>query len=180
MLTSEQKNRAAEAMREYLTAPRNPDGRTPLDVQAELDRDRVQLIDRELRPLVDRYLGGQRTLAEFKSTIDGINKRHEYWGFKGIKGQMFFNMVVNVSEDVDECDQELKAAIALPSGEEISRSRIKTFHSYVRRSAKSPSSVEALSRVARTPAASPSSSRTSGRFRTERRGRFITRTASTR
>ncbi len=133
MLTSEQKNRAVEVMREYLTAPRNPDRQSPLDVHAELDRNRVQLIEGELRPLVEGYLAGQTPLPEFKSTIDGINKRHEYWGFKGIKGQMFFNMVVNVSEDVDECDQELKAAVALPTGEEISRSRIKTFHSYVRR-----------------------------------------------
>jgi hypothetical protein len=65
--------------------------------------------------------------------VDGINKRHENWGFKGIKGQMFFNMVVNVAHDAAECDQEIKAAIAVPSNEDIARSRIRTFASYVRR-----------------------------------------------
>ena len=120
-------------MREYPAAPKNPDGRSPFETQAERDRKRVRLIEDELKPLTVDYLGGQTPLPEFKSKIDGINKRHEYWGFKGIKGQMFFNMVVNVSDDEAECDQELKAAIALPTGEEIARSRIKTFHSYVRR-----------------------------------------------
>src|SRR4051794_10665008 len=133
MLTPEQRNRALEVMREYLAAPRNPDGCTPLETQAELDLNRVRLIDGELKPLVDGYLASRTPLAEFKSKIDGINKRNEFWGFKGIKGQMFFNMVVNVSDDEAECDQELRAAIALPAGEDIARSRIKTFHSYVRR-----------------------------------------------
>jgi hypothetical protein len=133
MLTPEQSNRAVEVMREYLAAPPNPDGRTPLQTQTELDQDRVKLIENELQPLVQSYLGGQTPLADFKSRIDGINKRNEFWGFKGIKGQMFFNMVVNVSDDEAECDEELKAAIALPAVEDIASSRIKTFHSYVRR-----------------------------------------------
>lgn len=120
-------------MRDYLAAPKTPEGISPLDAQIQLDADRVRLIDGELKPLVCNYLADQTPLAEFKSKIDGINKRNEYWGFKGIKGQMFFNMVVNVADDLSECDQELKAAIALPSGEDIARSRIKTFHSYVRR-----------------------------------------------
>ncbi|MDG3008311.1 restriction endonuclease FokI C-terminal domain-containing protein [Paludisphaera mucosa] len=133
MLTPEQSNRAVEVMREYLSAPRNPDGRTPLETQGGRDLKRARLIDAELKPLVASYLTGGTPLAEFKSKIDGINKRNEFWGFKGIKGQMFFNMVVNVADDEAECDQELKAAIALPTGEEIARSRIKTFHSYVKR-----------------------------------------------
>jgi hypothetical protein len=133
MLTPEQRNRAIEVMQEFLTAPRNADGRTPLESDTELDMNRVRMIDAELKPLVESYLAGQTPLAEFKSKIDGINKRNEFWGFKGIKGQMFFNMVVNVADDESECDQEIKAAIALPTGEDIARSRIKTFHSYMRR-----------------------------------------------
>jgi len=120
-------------MNEYLAAPKNPDGRTPMEVQAERDRKREDLIDGELKPLLDGYLAGRVPLDEFKSRIDGINKRHAYWGFKGIKGQMFFNMIVNVADDPAECDQELKAALAVPANEDVARSRIKTFASYVRR-----------------------------------------------
>jgi hypothetical protein len=133
LLAKEQKQRALELMREYLAAPRNPDGRKLQEVQAERDQKRLNLIQTVLGPLLLRYLNGQVPLAKFKSEIDSINKRHEYWGFKGIKGQMFFNMIVNVADNEAELDQELKAAITLPPSEEIASSRIKTFSSYVKR-----------------------------------------------
>jgi hypothetical protein len=132
-LSQDQKNRAVEVMREYLAAPTNPDGRTPRVVQRERDEERVRLIDGELKPLVASYLEGRVSLTDFKSQIDGINKRHRYWGFGGVKGQMFFNMVVNVADDEKECDHELKSAIAVPATEEIAKSRIKTFASYATR-----------------------------------------------
>jgi hypothetical protein len=131
--TSEQRSRVLEVLRQYLSAPPAADGRTPVEADVELDQNRTALIEQELNPLVHDYLAGLTPLPDFKSRIDGINKRNEYWGFKGIKGQMFFNMIINVSGDPKECDQEIKAAIALPANEDIARSRIKTFHSYVRR-----------------------------------------------
>src|SRR5262249_40412507 len=128
-----QVSRAVEVMKEYLNAPPTADGKTPCQRSEEVDKDRAELIDGQLKPLVDGYLSGKAPLDEFKSKIDGINKRHERWGFKGIKGQMFFNMVVNVAHDATECDQEIKAAIVVPSNEDMARSRIRTFSSYVRR-----------------------------------------------
>ena len=110
-LSQDQQQRALEVMQNYLAAPKNPDGRTPLEVQAARDRKREEIIDQQLKPLLDAYLNGSVPLAEFKSKVDGINKKHEYWGFKGVKGQMFFNMVVNVADDPAECDEELKAAL---------------------------------------------------------------------
>jgi hypothetical protein len=80
------------------------------------------------------YLSGLTDLAEFKAKIDRINKgKNALWGFKGFKGQMFFNMVVNVAEDPSECDQGIKAAITAPTNEEMASSRIKTFGNYVKR-----------------------------------------------
>jgi hypothetical protein len=84
-------------------------------------------------PLLSEYLNGNVPLFEFKVKVDGINKRNPLWGFKGIKGQMFFNMVANVADDVDECDQELKGALAVPPNDHIASSRIKTFTNYVNR-----------------------------------------------
>jgi hypothetical protein len=46
---------------------------------------------------------------------------------------MFFNMIVNTATDAAECDQELKAVLAMPTGEEIAKSRLRTFFSYVKR-----------------------------------------------
>src|ERR1017187_6868742 len=132
-INEQQRKRAVEVMNEFLSAPRGPDGKTPVELDTELDANRVKLIENELKPLLAGYLAGKVPLADFKSKVDGINKRNEFWGFKGIKGQMFFNMVVNVSDDLSECDREIKAAIAAPASEEIASSRIKTFTNFVKR-----------------------------------------------
>src|SRR5437879_1611395 len=105
-------------MRAYLAAPKNLDGRTPLEIQHERNQFRVKLIETDIKPLLKDYLSSRVSLNDFKTKIDGINKRNEFWGFKGIKGQMFFNMVVNVSEDLSECDRAIRAAIATPASEE--------------------------------------------------------------
>jgi hypothetical protein len=132
-LNQEQLRQALEIMQAFLTAPLIADGRTPVEADAELDRKRVSLIEKELKPLTSSYLSGQTSLAEFKTKVDGINKRNELWGFKGIKGQMFFNLLLNVADDENECDQEVKTAIAVPTNEDMASSRIKTFSSYVKR-----------------------------------------------
>ncbi|MEZ6072278.1 MAG: hypothetical protein R3C10_18965 [Pirellulales bacterium] len=131
LLNDDQKRRAVEVMHAYLNAPPRPDGRTPLEAHQARDVERVRLIDEELGPLLEGYLSGRTELDEFKSKIDSINKRHTHWGFKGIKGQMFFNMLVNM-EDA-ECDSELKAALTVPQDEGIARSRMKSFVRYVER-----------------------------------------------
>lgn len=132
-LSEEQKRRAVEVAREFLSAPKVAEGKTPVELDIELDANRVRLIESQLKALLAKYLGGQLPLAEFKSAVDGINKRNEFWGFKGIKGQMFFNMVVNNADDQAECDQELKSALAIPANEQLASSRIKTFQSFVKR-----------------------------------------------
>ncbi len=132
-LNSQQQKRAIEVMHEYLSATTVENGKASVESDRSLDTNRKQLIETKLLKLVNDYLGGQIELADFKTQIDSINKRNQYWGFKGIKGQMFFNMIVNVADDLDELDQELKSAITMPANEQIASSRIKTFLSYVNR-----------------------------------------------
>lgn len=133
MFSQEQLRQAIEVMQAYLIAPSDTEDRTVVEVADELDRKRVAIIENELKPLLSNYLAGLVPLPKFKTIVDGINKRNENWGFSGIKGQMFFNMLVNVADDEGECDQELKSAIEVPTNEEMAASRIKTFESYVRR-----------------------------------------------
>jgi len=133
ILDEQQKRRAIEALIHYLNAPAGSDGKTPLDNDAVLDKNRLSLITHELRPLLMRFIAGNLALEEFKPTVDGINKRNNHWGFSGMKGQMFFNMLVNAVTDTTECRAELQAALALPNGEDIAKSRMRTFASYVRR-----------------------------------------------
>lgn len=126
-LTHEQRQRAVAAMQEYIVALAGPGGVTPLQDDAQLDANRVDVIDRDLNPLLSDYLKGKVSLPDFKTRVDSINKRHEYWGFKGIKGQMFFNLAMNAAEDHTEFDATLKAALALPTNEEAARSMISLF-----------------------------------------------------
>jgi hypothetical protein len=132
-INEQQRKRAIEVMNEFLSAPLGPEGRTPVELDAELDANRVKLIENELKPLLADYLAGKVALAQFKSKVDGLNKRNELWGFQGIKGQMFFNVVVKRADDTDKCDQELKSALAVPANEQIASSKIKTFLSYINR-----------------------------------------------
>ena len=136
LLNEQQKQRAIEVMQEYLAAPAQTGNKPSTEVSKRgllLDEERAKVIKEQLKPVLNGYLQGEILLDNFKSTVDGINKRESYWGFKGIKGQMFFNLVVKVATDMDECDQELKAAIKIPENETIASSRIKTFASYVKR-----------------------------------------------
>lgn len=135
VLDAQQQQRALEAMREYLSASPNADGKTYPEAAGERDKKRRELIAERLKPLLDGYLSGKVALTDFKTQIDGINKnkKYEYWGFKGIKGQMFFNMVTNTATNATECDQKLKAVLAMPIGEEMAKSRLRTFASYVKR-----------------------------------------------
>ena len=83
LLNEQQRQRALEVMQEYLSAPAGEDGKTPVESNVSLDEQRVSLIEEELKPLLSGYLNGDVVLAEFKSTVDGINKRNQCWGFKG-------------------------------------------------------------------------------------------------
>lgn len=174
MLNEEQRQRAVAALREYLQAP------NVQEEDSELDRNRAALIEDQLKPLVQAYLADKIDLAAFKSNIDGINKRNPFWGFKGVKGQMFFNMVVNVSDEPGECNQEIKAAITVPGNEQMASSRIKTFASYVQRLGNEWVSAGNTGTAVPRWAAFPSFCRTSGRFRTAIPGPCTTPAASTR
>jgi len=132
-LTEEQKRRATEAMRVYLDHPVGRGGMTPAEDSAPLDVRRQAVIEGELGPLLAAYLSGEAPLLEFKPALDGLNKRHELWGFQGIKGQMFFNMAYNVAADPAELDTELRAGIALPPNEDIARNRLTAFINYIGR-----------------------------------------------
>ena len=134
ILNETQTGRAIDALRQFLTAPLKQDtGKTFVEEDQELDRNRWKVIEHRLLPLVSSYLTGQKAIEVFKSEIDSINKQDGYWGFKGVKGQMFFNLLYNACGDVSEFNAELSNAMTLPENEELAKSRIRNFVSYVRR-----------------------------------------------
>lgn len=132
-LNEAQERLAVETMRAYLSAA-SDDGRMVVEFEADLDSKRISIIQTELKPLLSQYLAGKIAVADFKTKIDGINKRNRLWGFNGTKGQMFFNLLLNVAEsrgDDDRCDKYLKAAIDCPAENVGASNQITQFCNYV-------------------------------------------------
>ncbi len=133
-LSEEQVVVALKALNAYLSAAPSPDtGLSPVASSKDLDEKRLKLIGDSLSAILSSFFSGALSLIEFKTQIDRINKRNELWGFKGIKGQMFFNLLYNGCVDEAELAAELRAAIAVPDNDDIAKSRIRNFSSYVRR-----------------------------------------------
>ena len=62
IINEQQCKRAVEVMNEFLSAPDGPDGKTPVELDTELDTNRVKLIENELKPLLADYLAGNRRI----------------------------------------------------------------------------------------------------------------------
>jgi hypothetical protein len=86
---------------------------------------------KDLRVSIANFLNGSLELEAFKKTIDSINKKHNHWGFRGIKGQMFFNTLSNVAEDAKKLNSELKTALLLPKNIQEAKEKIDNFGDYV-------------------------------------------------
>jgi hypothetical protein len=91
LLNEQQIALAIKAMNEYISAS-NSKGKAIVGIENNIDQKREQVIESELKPLLNGYLSGNLELSDFKSKVDSINKKNELWGFKGIKGQMFLTL----------------------------------------------------------------------------------------
>jgi hypothetical protein len=103
-LTPELTKVVTQTLEAYLSGAAGPNGPSVTQVQAEHDDQRVTIIEEKLKPLLAGYFNGSVPLVSFKRQVDGINKQNELWGFRGTKGQMFFNMLLNAAKSEDECD----------------------------------------------------------------------------
>jgi hypothetical protein len=134
MLIEEQTAIALNALKSYQDGSIDPDsGLTPEKWGQQLDLKRQTLIREVLAPLLAKFMADAIPLPEFKTQIDRTNKKNELWGFKGVKGQMFFNLLFNGCVDERELSAELRAAIVVPENDDMAKSRIRNFISYVRR-----------------------------------------------
>ncbi len=125
-------NRALEVLTEYLNAP-GEDNDKLIEDEKKIDSKRISVINDILKPLINDFFNNKISIIDFKSKIDSTNKQNNLWGFRGIKGQMFFNMIVNIADDLEECEQEIKSAISLPENDTNAKSKIKNLQSYVKR-----------------------------------------------
>jgi len=125
MLNESQQKKALEVWRKYASGEHlmpNPSG---VSTPSALDEQRRQVIPK-IKLLIGDFVQGRISLDQFKSTNDGINKRQNLWGFRGMNGQMYFNMLFNSceGEKAGELETVLKACIQTPSKIQEAKSKI--------------------------------------------------------
>jgi hypothetical protein len=134
-LTNTQIEKALETWRDYIANCESFRNANKEMTPAEIDEERLKTIP-EIVSLIERYIDGEVGLEEFKSATDSVNKRHRLWGFQGINGQMFFNMLTKTSLQnncMDEFDVELKKAIIAPVNISTAERIINQFEKFTRK-----------------------------------------------
>lgn len=130
-LSPEQIHLAIEALNELITASPDVHGVIHVEHNLRWDKERAILIENQLLPLLRAYLSQEVGLDAFKTRVDSINKKNELWGFKGIKGQMFFNLLRRAADNNSDLDNQLRIAIEVPNSEQDASEKIKVFCLYI-------------------------------------------------
>lgn len=117
MLNEIQKNNAIKIWNHYLANKKEFINASSQYTQDKLDAERRNIIP-QLNEQIDLFLSGGIGIDSFKTKVDSINKQNRLWGFKGMSGQMFFNILFNIANDIGEGEKLvnlLKATIKVPA-----------------------------------------------------------------
>jgi hypothetical protein len=93
--------------------------------------DRRLKVTKDVEAELNKFFSGQLSLSDFKTHVDSINKKNRLWGFRGMSGQMFFNMLYNSSSDKDALKEILIESLKLPPNIEKAKDKINKFVSFV-------------------------------------------------
>lgn len=97
----------------------------------EFDELRIQVIN-DLRPVLDRFFLDEVTLGDLRYIVDVTNKRNPLWGFRGVNGQMFFNMLVNSTINEVGLKDTLKEVLKCPKDIDSAKSKINTLINFIK------------------------------------------------
>ena len=99
----------------------------------ELDRKRIEIIP-EVIDWLNQFFSDEIPLEEFKTGVDGLNKRNPLWGFSAINGQMFFNMLTKTAinnNKLEEVSGLLKDLLRAPNSIEEAQNKIARLETFV-------------------------------------------------
>lgn len=134
MLNAQQKERSLEVWKNYLSGGGVIWNADQEYSNQEINQQRMQIIP-EVKEWLNKFLDGTVRLEEFKTAVDGINKRHPLWGFRAINGQMFFNILTTNSIAGDkktELTRLLQKVLPVPESITIAQTHIKEFEEFTR------------------------------------------------
>ncbi|WP_256392869.1 hypothetical protein [Natronoarchaeum rubrum] len=99
----------------------------------EHNQKRDKVSEEKLQSLIEDFQTGDVDVVEFKSRIDGLNKRNQLWGFDGFIGQMHFNKLLNAAPDEGDFGDRLREAIQAPESVEEAKTKVDSFAEYTQR-----------------------------------------------
>ncbi len=85
------------------------------------------------RPEVDSFLKVGKGVVDFSRWIENESRQYNLWGFIGMNGQMFFNIIRNNSSKPETLGPELRAAINLPNDKNGAVTAIARFVDFIRK-----------------------------------------------
>jgi hypothetical protein len=98
----------------------------------DIDQRRLIAIE-DIKGMIAAFIEGKVSIDEFKTSLDGYNKRNNLWGFSAIKGQMFFNQLTKSSEqNRPELVALLKRLIAEPRNLFEASGKLDELESFIR------------------------------------------------
>ncbi len=82
----------------------------------------------DIRIAIHEFASGRTSIDDFVSTSQKFSSRHDYWGFRGIAGQMQLNIMFNTASANPEMNTQieniLREAVTLPASSESAVRRI--------------------------------------------------------
>ncbi len=97
----------------------------------KFDEKRVEVIE-TLTEHLNPFFRKEISVTLFKTKVDGINKRNPLWGFRGVNGQMFFNMLHKCSPNKEELHDKLINWLRVPEDIGDSKQKIQGLSEYVK------------------------------------------------
>lgn len=95
------------------------------------ERARKESIARQA-PVLRSFLEGRIKADELRRWMEQESRQYNLWGFGGMNGQMFLNMLCNNSTSPDHLSSELRKAIFAPQSKSEAVARIHQFVQFVR------------------------------------------------
>ncbi len=95
MITGKKKKQIISIWDKYIADNKKVQDTKGNDIE-DIDKKRLDAIE-TLNIVIDDFLIDKIDIAEFKTDIDSFNKQNNLWGFRSIKGQMFFNLLLKTT-----------------------------------------------------------------------------------
>ena len=97
----------------------------------EFDKSRLEVIAK-INPMLNQFFEGSLPLEKLKYELDSINKLNPLWGFMGINGQMFFNMLSNSAKSKETLTKLLKQVLKCPENINSAKDKINALIEFIK------------------------------------------------